>query len=137
METLVHYGQKVNQLYEAYQRRDVDTILNSLSTDCIWEVMGQPESPYAGIYHGREDVKEFFGKLEECLDMTEFTVDHILENGNMVIASGNFNAMVRDTNKPFSSMWCMTYEFNEEEQIVHFRDCFDTLACARAMKDTK
>ena len=50
METLVHYGQKVNQLYEAFNRRELDTILNSLSTDCIWEVMGQPDIPFAGIY---------------------------------------------------------------------------------------
>lgn len=134
METLVHYGQKVNQLYEAYNRRDINTIMNSLSRDCIWEVMGQPEIPFAGIYHGKDDVKDFFSKLEESLDMSDFSVEHILENGNLVIATGHFNAMARKTNKRFSTIWAMTFEFNDNEQIVHFRDCFDTLTCARAMK---
>lgn len=135
METLVHYGQKVNQLYEAYNRRDINSILNTLSRDCIWEVMGQPEITFAGIYHGKNDVKEFFGKLEEALDMSDFSVEHILENGNLVVATGHFNAMARKTNKRFSTIWSMTFEFNDEEQIVHFRDCFDTLTCARAMKE--
>jgi uncharacterized protein len=135
METLVRYGQKVNQLYEAYKRRDLDTILNSLSRDCIWEVMGQPEIPFAGIYHGQEDIREFFGKLENTLDMSDFTVEHILENGNLVIATGNFNAVARQTNKRFSTLWAMLWEFNEEEQVVHFRDCADTLACARALRE--
>jgi ketosteroid isomerase-like protein len=136
METLVHYGMKVNQLYDAFNRRDINTILNTLSNDCIWEVMGQPEIPFAGIYHGRDDVKEFFGKLMDALDMQEMTVEHILENGNLVIASGHFTAMARKTNKRFSTIWAMTWEFNEEEQVVHFRDCFDTLTCARAMRDS-
>ncbi|MBO9203414.1 MULTISPECIES: nuclear transport factor 2 family protein [Niastella] len=134
METLVHYGQKVNQLYDCFMRRDLNPIINTLSRDCIWEVMGQPDIPYAGIYHGREDVKQFFTKLNDCLDMTDFVVEHILENGNMVIASGHMNAVARKTNKRFSSFWCMTYEFNENDECVHFRDCVDTLACARAMK---
>lgn len=135
METLVHYGMKVNQLYDAFNRGDVNTILNTLSNDCIWEVMGQPEIPFAGIYHGRDDIKEFFGKLMDSLEMSEFTAEHILENGNLVIATGHFTAMARKTNKRFSTIWSMTYEFNDDEQIVHFRDCFDTLTCARAMRN--
>lgn len=133
METLVRYGQKVNQMYEAFNRGDVNAILNNLSNDCIWEVVGQPDVPFSGIYHGREDIKTFFSKLDNTLDFSEFTVEHILENGNVVIASGHFNAMVRQSKKPFSSIWAMIYEFNEEEQCVHFRDCWDTLACMRAM----
>jgi uncharacterized protein len=135
METLVRYGQKVNQLYEAYNRRDLNFILNCLNNDCIWEVIGQPDIPFAGIYHGREDVREFFGKLEDTLDMSDFTVDHILENGNIVIATGNFNALARQTNKRFSTIWTMIWEFNENEEVVHFRDCWDTLTCARALQD--
>ena len=58
-----------------------------------------------------------------------------VENGNLVIATGHFNAMARKTNKRFSTIWAMTYEFNEQEQVVHFRDCFDTLTCARALRE--
>ncbi len=134
METLVHYGQKVSQLYDAFKQGDVNAILNSLSRDCIWEVMGQPDISYAGIYHGREDVKSFFMKLAHALEISEMSIEHILENGNLVIASGHMNATARNTGKRFSSFWCMTFEFNENEECVHFRDCFDTLACSRAMK---
>ncbi|WP_207515212.1 nuclear transport factor 2 family protein [Longitalea luteola] len=135
METLVHHGQKVSQLYDAFNRGDIETILNNLSNDCIWEVMGQPDIPFSGIYHGREDIKEFFGKLANTLQITEMTPEHILENGNLVIATGHYTAMALNTNKRFSSSWAMMYEFNEEGQCTHFRDCFDTLACMRAMSN--
>lgn len=133
METLVHYGQQVQRLYEAFNRGDIPTILSSLHRDIIWEVMGQPDVPYAGIFHGPADVKQFFGKLDDCIEMNEFTAEHILENGNFVVATGYMNATGRNTGKHFSSIWSMTYEFDENEKIVHFRDCYDTLATARAI----
>lgn len=135
METLVHYGQKISQLYEAFNRGEINAILNSLSRDCIWEVMGQPDIPFSGIYHGRDDIKEFFNKLDDCLDMSDFSVEHILENGSLVIATGHFNATAKKTGKRFSTMWAMNFEFDDQERIVHFRDCFDTLTCARAVKE--
>lgn len=133
METLVHYGQQVQSLYEAFNRRDIPSILSSLHKDIIWEVMGQPDVPFAGIYHGPDDVRQFFTKLSETIDMKEFVVEHILENGNLVIATGSMNATGRKTGRHFSSIWAMTYEFDENEKIVHFRDCFDTLTMARAL----
>jgi ketosteroid isomerase-like protein len=135
METLVRYGQKVNSMYEAFNRGDIPFILSCLHHDVIWESMGQPDVPYAGIYHGPEDVKQFFDKLYDSTDIKEFVTEHILENGNLVIATGYMNAMGRATSKNFSTIWSMIFEFTEEEQVVHFRDCYDTLTAARAMKE--
>jgi ketosteroid isomerase-like protein len=133
METLVHYGVQVKKMYEAYQQGDIPFILSSLSRDVIWEVMGQPDVPFAGIYHGRDDVRDFFGKLNDCLEPNEFVVEHILENEHVVIATGYMNATGRHTRKVFSTIWSMVWEFNDQEQVVHFRDCFDTLAFARGL----
>src|SRR5262245_40948932 len=120
METLVHYGQTINQLYESFKRGDINAILDTLSRDCIWEVMGQPDIPFAGIYHGRQDVQQFFAKLDDCLDFTDMQVEHILENGNQVIATGTFNATAKQTGKRCTSTWSMSYEFDNQEKIVHF-----------------
>jgi len=120
-------------MYEAYQRGDIPVILSALNKDVIWEVMGQPDVPFAGIYHGPQDVKEFFGKLNDHVEPVEFVIDHILENEHVVVATGYMNARGRKTGKNFSTLWSMTWEFNDEEQVVHFRDCFDTLAFARGL----
>lgn len=135
METLVHYGQKVNQMYEAFNRKDINTIINLLSRDCIWESMGQPDVPYAGIYHGQEDIRQFFTKLEDCLEMNDFVLEHILENGNLVIATGHLNATAKQTGRRCTSIWSMSFEFDNQERVVHFRDCYDTLAVAKAVSE--
>jgi ketosteroid isomerase-like protein len=133
METLVHYGMQVQKVYDAYTRGDIPAILSVLNKDVIWEVMGQPDVPFAGIYHGPKDVKDFFGKLNDHVESKEFVAEHILENEHVVIATGYMNAKGRKTGRNFSSIWSMIWEFNDEEQVVHFRDCYDTIAFARGL----
>ena len=131
METLVRYGQTVNKIYEAFSRGDIPFIISTLHHDVIWEVMGQPEIPYAGIYHGPDDVKSFFKKLAESTDFKEMVPEHILENGNLVIATGYAKGVALKTKKLLASIWAMIYEFDKDGKIVHFRDCNDTLSLSK------
>ena len=131
METLVRYGQTVNKMYEAFSRGDIPFILSTLHRDVIWESMGQPDIPYAGIYHGPDDVKLFFKKLAETTDFKEMVPEHILENGNLVIATGYAKGVALKTKKLLASIWAMIYEFDKDGMIVHFRDCVDTLSLSK------
>lgn len=133
METLVRYGLQVQNMYEAYRRGDIPVILSSLHKDVIWEVMGEPDVPFAGIYHGPDDVGAFFKKLNDHVEPVDFVVEHILENEHIVIASGHMTATGRKTGRHFSTLWSMIWEFNDENRVVHFRDCFDTLAFSRGL----
>ncbi|MBN9386069.1 MAG: nuclear transport factor 2 family protein [Chitinophagaceae bacterium] len=133
METLVRYGLQVQEMYEAYQKGDIPAILSALNKDVIWEVMGQPDVPFAGIYHGPADVREFFGKLNDHVEPKEFVTEHILENEHIVVATGHMNAKGRKTGRNFSTTWSMIWEFNDAGEVIHFRDCFDTLAFARGL----
>jgi uncharacterized protein len=132
METLVRYGQTVNKMYEAFSKGDIPFILSTLHRDVIWESMGQPDIPYAGIYHGPDDVKLFFKKLAESTDFKEMVPEHILENGNLVIATGYAKGVALKTKKLLASIWAMIYEFDKDGKIVHFRDCVDTLSLSKA-----
>ncbi len=132
MEVMVHHAEKVQQLYDAFNRGDIPFILSTLHKDCIWEVMGQPDVPFAGIYHGPEDVGEFFKKLNDLVEFKEMVPEHILEAGNLVVTTGHYNAIIRKTNKTVSTTFAMFDEFNDDGEIVHFRDCYDTLSVAKA-----
>ena len=133
METLVRHGIQVQKMYDAYKSGDIALIVSFLNKDVIWEVMGEPDVPFAGIYHGPADVKDFFGQLNDLVEPKEFVAEHILENEQIVIATGHMNAKGRKTGKSFSTNWSMIWEFNDDGQVVHFRDCFDTLAFARGL----
>ena len=133
MEVLVHHAEKIRQMYEAFSRGDIPSVLSNIHHDCIWEVMGQPEIPFAGIYHGVEDCGKFFKKLDDTIEFKEMVPEHILETGNTVITFGHMKGLIRKNDKLFSSIFSMIYELNDEGQILHFRDCLDTLTVARAI----
>lgn len=134
MEVLVHNAEKVQQMYDAFNRGDIPVILSALHKDCIWEVMGQPDIPFAGIYHGPDDVKNFFEKLDTLVEFKEIVPEHIHETGNLVIATGHEKGVIRKTNKPISTIFTMIGEFNDDGKLVHYRDCYDTLSVARAFR---
>ena len=60
--------------------------------------------------------------------------EHHFEAGNMVITTGRWSGIVRKTGKPVSTLFTMYDEFNEEGRLVHFRDCYDTLAASKAFQ---
>ena len=134
MEVLLSNAEKTKQAYEAFGRGDLPFIIAQLHPDCIWEVAGAPEIPFAGIYHGPDDVMNFFQKLNEHVEFTEMTPEHHFEVGNTVITTGRWSIIVRKTGKPVSTLFTMYDEYNEEGKIVHFRDCYDTLAAAKAFE---
>ena len=134
METLVRNGKTVNKMFDAFNKGDIPFIIAQLHRDVIWETMGEPDIPYAGIYHGPEDVKTFFRKMNETIEWKEFVVEHIVENNNLVVSTGYAKGMARNTKKLISSIWAMTNEFNDDGKVIHLRDCFDTMTVAKALK---
>ena len=133
MDVLVHHIEEAKTLYQCFNKGDIQGILKRLDRDCIWEVMGNnKEIPYAGIYHGPDDVKGFFEKLNKNTETREMKPEHYFEDGRTVYVTGHWIASVKKNNKPISTMWLMTMEFNDDGRVVHFRDCYDTLAVANA-----
>jgi ketosteroid isomerase-like protein len=49
---------KVKELYAAFGRGDVGTILASAAEDISWEFEAPPEILYSGIRHSRKDVAD-------------------------------------------------------------------------------
>lgn len=133
MEVLVQHTQLVRQMYDAFRKNDISFILKHLDKDAVLEVMGDKPLTYSGIYHGPDDAKRFFEKLNELIEPKEMIVEKVFENGNLVVAIGNQKGVVRKNKKPVSSLWCHIYEFNSNGKVVHYRSCFDTLAVAKAI----
>ena len=138
MEVQVHHAEEVKQMYNAFNRGDIPFIISTLHKDCIWEVMGQPDVPYAGIYHGPGDVAGFFEQLNKLVEFTEMVPEHILEaSNNLVVTTGHYKGKIRKTNKPVSSIFTMFTEFDDAGKVIHFRDCYDTLSVAKAFGKSK
>jgi ketosteroid isomerase-like protein len=68
---------KIKELYAAFSRGDLATILASVADDVTWEFEAPPELLSSGIRHSPKGVAEFFAALsaqsaDHHLEMTEF-----------------------------------------------------------------
>ncbi|ELZ24381.1 hypothetical protein C477_01145 [Haloterrigena salina JCM 13891] len=86
----------VKELYEAFNRGDLETCLAGFADDITWT---EPEgSPLAsGTYSGTDDVMEnVFAPLDEQFEGFEVVVDRVIDGGDTLVMEGKHRTMPVD-----------------------------------------
>src|SRR5690349_17420734 len=92
-------AQKVQEMYAAFQRGDIPTILNEVEEDVEWEQPGPAILPTAGRYQGRNGVASFFAHVAETWEFEAFEPREYIGQGDKVIAFGYYRAKARSTGR--------------------------------------
>ena len=135
METLVKVSPKevVADIYAAFSRGDLPTILSHLDANVLWETMGQSSNiPYGGVFKGANEVPNFFIRLRDSFEMTVFNVNEILQSGNVVTAYGFHKGKGIKSGIVSETIWAMRWEFNDDGQIVRLNNFLDTGAIGKS-----
>lgn len=135
METLVKVSPKevVSDIYAAFSRGDLPTILSHLSPDVLWETMGQSSNiPYGGSYKGIGQVPNFFIAQKDSFKMVAFKVNEIYQNGNVVSAYGMHRGEGLKSGVTSETIWAMRWEFNNNGKVVRLNNYFDTGAIGKS-----
>ncbi len=126
--TLVNNATRVANMYDAFGRGDIPSIINNVADNCKWIGAGEGTLPEGGTYKGKEAVN-FFLRLNEYEEFNSFnpvSINNI--NDNEVVAFGNMTVTSKATRKQVSSDWVMHWKFNADGKVVYFQDFFDTAA---------
>jgi len=88
---------RIKELYAAFGRGDIATILGSVTDDVSWEFEAPAALSWSGIRRGPKEAAGFFAGLaaeqsDAKLEMTEF-----FSTGDAVAAFGRYQATVRAT----------------------------------------
>ncbi len=124
---------RVKELYEAFSRGDIQTLLESLADDISWEVEAPADLAAAGIRKSRQEVAAFFTALnaqtsDPRLEMTEF-----LSGDNTVAAFGRFQATARATAIRFDVPVAHYFKFRDGKIVRHVQ-LSDTGTMANAIR---
>jgi uncharacterized protein len=126
--TLTDNATTVGKVYEAFGRRDINYILNTVADNCTWIGTGEGTLPQGGTYKGKE-VVNFFKQLAEHEEFNSFnpiSINNI--NDDEVVAFGNMTVTSKASGNKATSDWVMHWKFNEDGKAVYFHDFFDTAA---------
>lgn len=122
----------VQNIYAAFGRGDVPTILSHLAEDVSWEDDASGELPLLVPRSGRAGVGEFFAAIG-ATGFTRFEPTAFLESGNVVVALVDVAFTVKATGKQVEQLdEAHIWRFNDSGLVQNFRHRVDTLAHQRA-----
>lgn len=122
----------VKQMYAAFSRGDVPSIMAHLADDVVWGFEANDKLSWAGIRHGKEDALGFFTGLakdlvDHKLEMTEFLAD-----GDVVASFGHYSAAVRKNGIVVHSPVAHYFRFHNGK-VVEYRNFANSAAFSDAM----
>jgi len=121
-------------MYAAFQRGDIGTIVNACAPDIAWEINGrQSDFPTLGTRHGRAGVQDFFATVAEHLNFSEFSPQEFYPSGDKVFVLGRYAMTVKKTGKPMACGWCHVFTVRNGI-ITGFREFTDTAQAAEAYR---
>jgi hypothetical protein len=124
----------VQNLYGAFGRGDIATILNATTPDIAWHSGGRPSDyPGFGPRKGRAAVEEFFKFIGENNEFHEFLPQQFYAADDKVFVLGTYTLTLRKTGRKFSSDWCHAFTIRDGK-VAAFREFLDTASAAEAWK---
>lgn len=124
----------VRQMYAAFGRADVETMLALMSADVEWGEPANPYNPAAGTRHGHQGFLEWLaiGKASEeilVLEPRRFFTD---DDGAVAVV-GFMRCRAKQTGRTYESDF-VHVAMLEDGKITRFQEFFDTYAAGEAFR---
>lgn len=125
--------QLVMEGYKRFLNKDIEGVLERFSddVDCV-----APEldcAPFAGSFHGKNEVRQFFAKLDAAQEATRFEPAAFIADGDKVAVTGSATWRVKSTGLAYDSEWAHVFTVRDG-QIVRIQQYVDTAAAEHAFR---
>ena len=125
--------QLVQEAYAAFQRGDIQSVLDRLSDEIVWNTPGPPaQMPLGGTRKGQNEVMSFFSMLMETEDIEHFEPVEIVAQGDKVVSFVSFRCRFRATGRTYETELAHVFTIRNGK-IAAFREFYDTAAALPAM----
>ena len=115
----------VKQGYDAFGRGDVEGLVSLLSEDIEWTAPGPKELPSSGVRRGHDQVRQFFGAINELYEFLAFEPQQFIGQGDTVVVTGIDTVRVKTTGKSVSGIWAHVFTVRNGK-VVKFVEYLDT-----------
>jgi uncharacterized protein len=123
--------QSIKDVYAAFGRGDVATILAALAPDVSWEAEGPAEVSFAGIRKGPEAVKGFFQAIANDHVDPKLEIAEYFGTADSVATFGRYKCTLKKSGKRVGSPVAHLFKFRGGK-IVRYVNHIDTAAFLEA-----
>ncbi len=133
------HTQSIQNLYAAFGRGDIATIIGQLDEDVVWNNSGvaSKECPWNGNFNGKANVPGFFKAVGENLDFETgvFEPRTFVESGNTVAVVLRLESTLKKNGKQLKNDSVHIWTLNDKglvKRYQHFNDTAQELAAWKA-----
>ena len=124
----------VQEAYAAFQRGDIQGVLDRLTDDAEWVTPGPPDVlPHAGSRRGHNEVEAFFTALGESEEVEMFEPREFIAQGDRVVALVNYRTRVKSTGRTAEDELVHIFTLRDG-RIARFREYYDTTRAVEAYR---
>jgi uncharacterized protein len=121
-------------LYAAFGRGDIDTIVAAATPDVTIGLDGRPtDAPLLGHHKGHAGMREFFRILAETHDITSFSPQEFYADADKVFVVGRYSWVMKPSGVKGSSDWFHIWTIRNGK-VAGLRSLNDTALLAEAWR---
>ncbi|MGC4037712.1 MAG: nuclear transport factor 2 family protein [Chitinophagaceae bacterium] len=98
---------------------NIKGIVDACADNVQWGSYDNPGVPFAGMYHGKKGVADFFSSLGGTVEYRVFEPKAYYADKDSVLVHGRQEGTVKSTGKSFAHDFMMHFKM-EDEKIVYF-----------------
>jgi ketosteroid isomerase-like protein len=117
--------------YQMFLKGDIQGILDLSSEDIEWTSADLPSIPFAGAFHGKAGVLDFFQKLGGAVEFLDYQPQSFIADEDKVAVSGVSTIRVRTTGATYDDNWVHIFTM-KNGKTVRFDQFHNTAAAVAA-----
>lgn len=125
--------QLVIEGYRLFQRGEIGKLLELYHDDAEW--IG-PESeflPFAGAFHGKAEIAQFFIKLDAAARAERFEPAQFIAVDDKVVVMGQATWLAKPTGRSYDSAWVHVFTLRDKK-VARLDIYYDTAAAEKAFR---
>ena len=104
----------VKRMFAAFGAGDLDALLETVHPESRWTYVGANPQLSRAEFTGHSQVRRFFERILERLEITAFNTDQFVVEGETVVIFGSESGTVQATREPFRNEWSQKYVVKDD-----------------------
>lgn len=117
--------------YEMFMKGDIQGVLDICADDVEWTSAELPAVPFAGAFHGKAGVGDFFRKLESSVEFLDFQPQTFIADDDKVAVCGLSTNRVRSNGATYDDAWVHIFTM-KNGKTVRFEQHHNSAAISAA-----
>ena len=117
--------------YRLFKDGDIASLLERYHDDAEWVGPESDIVPFAGCYHGKPGIAQFFQKLGDSSQATRFDIRECIAEGDKVVAIGEATWVVRASGRSYNVPWTHIFTLRDGK-VARFESIYDIATAERA-----